>query len=677
MAVSPSSTKSLTLDQVHARNQELEQALARALAARDEAEQQLNEQRWFHETILNALPVEVAVFDTERRYLYVNEQAVPDSEARSWIIGRTVEEFCQQYGYPLELAEYRQQMFGQAMESGQVVEWDDITPGTEKPRIHHRAFNYVASTEGKPALMLGYGLDITERLAAEREMKKAKEVAEAAARARENFLANMSHEIRTPLNGVLGYANLLAKSSLQPQQKEFVQVIRSSGQHLLGVLNDVLDMAKITSGKMEFEQVAFNLCDSMGQAVQPLALQATQKGLGFYGQPLRMTCPVPWVIGDPHRLNQILINLTANAVKFTDKGSVSVGGFLKSETDTHLTVEFRVTDTGIGIPANKLAHIFEDFNQAYADTTRRFGGTGLGLSISRALVEQLGGTLTVESEEGRGSTFAFSLTLPRATPSKVVEAVSAPESTSNSLRAKRVLLVEDNEINRDVARLFLEGWDMVVDEAVNGLVALTMFEEQHYDIILMDIQMPGMNGMETTAIIRQHADKRKAAVPVLALTANAFQADNERYLAAGMNDCLAKPFDESALEAKLTALLAAAPPKPYDLSQLRASAQGREAFVVKIIRSFLTNIPDSLQGLKEAAAASQWPRIAEIVHHIKPNLAALGITAAEPMVARLEECRHLLGASPAEASEVHATVVELVTLVEQVLEALPEELPQE
>jgi CheY-like chemotaxis protein len=461
---------------------------------------------------------------------------------------------------------------------------------------------------------------------------------------------------------------------LQPQQQEFVQVIRSSGQHLLGVLNDVLDMAKITSGKMEFEQVAFNLCDSMGQAVQPLALQATQKGLAFYGQALRMTCPVPWVIGDPHRLNQILINLTANAVKFTERGSVSVGGFLKSETDTHLTVEFRVTDTGIGIPAHKLAHIFEDFNQAYADTTRRFGGTGLGLSISRALVEQLGGFLTVESEEGKGSTFAFQLTLPRATPTVEAE-VTPPDSPSTQLHGKRVLLVEDNEINRDVARLFLESWDMLVDEAVDGRMALTMFDQQPYDVVLMDIQMPGMNGLETTIHIRQHPDQRKAAVPVLALTANAFQADNERYLAAGMNDCLAKPFDDLELQAKLTALLNAAPAPPYDLSKLRASAQGKEVFVLKIIRSFLANIPSSLQELTEAAAAGLWPRVAEIVHHIKPNLAAFGIVEAEPLVAQLENYRQLSGASPDEAARIRATVAELVALLERVLHLLPSELP--
>ncbi|WP_460504257.1 sensor histidine kinase, partial [Hymenobacter agri] len=227
-----------------------------------------------------------------------------------------------------------------------------------------------------------------------------------------NFLANMSHEIRTPLNGVLGMADQLATTRLDAHQQRLLGLMQRSGQHLLAVLNDVLDMAKISAGKLKMEQVAFDLCDSMLAAVQPLAAQAAAKGLAFRGVPLRISCPYPWVVGDAHRLNQILINLVSNAVKFTEHGSIEVVGEMLGETADTLTVRFRVSDTGMGIPADKLEHIFESFAQAQAGTARQYGGTGLGLSISRALVEQLGGTLTLASEEGRGSTFAFTVTLP-------------------------------------------------------------------------------------------------------------------------------------------------------------------------------------------------------------------------------------------------------------------------
>ncbi|RZK93921.1 MAG: response regulator, partial [Hymenobacter sp.] len=430
-------------------------------------------------------------------------------------------------------------------------------------------------------------------------LKAAQLAAEEAAQARENFLANMSHEIRTPMNGVLGMAALLAKTRLNPQQQEFVRTIRSSGAHLLGVLNDVLDVSKIHSGKLEMEAAPFHLHHSMQQAVATLAMQAQEKGLTFGFKPFA-TDEAPWVLSDPFRLNQVLLNLLSNSIKFTNSGSVWLRSFLVGETDEELLVRFAVQDTGIGIGADALERIFESFTQAYADTTRRYGGTGLGLTISRALVTQLGGELSVTSAIGKGSTFSFTLPLLKTQePAPVV----ADAFDTGRLRGVRALLAEDNPINRTVARLHLLQWGVVVDEAEDGLVALQKLRDNPYDVVLMDIQMPGMSGIEVTQHLRQFVDAAQAGLPVLALTANVFRSDNEKYLAAGMDDYLAKPFAEEDLYAKLLALLRlptatpglAPPPLPaYDLTRLRQEAKGHTAFITGMVNSFLTHMPPML-----------------------------------------------------------------------------------
>ena len=282
---------------------------------------------------------------------------------------------------------------------------------------HHLLYrNVVVREAGQAPYVISHAHDITGRVLAERAVQRVRQEAEVTTRARENFLANMSHEICTPMNGVLGITAQLAKTRLDARQQEMVRVVRASGQHLLMVLNDVLDMAKITAGKLELEQTAFNLCDALGEALQPLAAQAQEKGLAFQAWPLRASCPVPWVVGDPRRLIQTLLNLVSNAVKFTEQGSVMVKSEQVGETATTVTVRFSVVDTGPGIALDKQALVFESFAQAQADITRRHGGTGLVLSILRALVEQMGGALTLISAPGAGSTFAFTLVLSRAAP---------------------------------------------------------------------------------------------------------------------------------------------------------------------------------------------------------------------------------------------------------------------
>ena len=717
----------------------------RDVTDRYRAERQRDEQRHFYETVLDELPVEVVVLDQEFRYVYANPQAVPDPEQRAWLLsGHTVLEFCQRYGFPLELAEHRRRMFAKAQVSSEPVFWDDRTPQPGGDLVHQRQFKLLsgAGQPGQP-YMLGSGLDVTARVRAEEQsqrsdaarreqqefteqvldtlpnalfvrdetgqltfsnfrmaelttrlrdpaaraapghpwqpvgndpvltadqdavtedsltlpsgetrwfhtvrrllerpdgrrqvlgvstditdLKAAQLAAEQAAQARENFLANMSHEIRTPMNGVLGIASLLAKTDLTPEQQGYLRTIRSSGTHLLGLLNDVLDVAKIHSGKLELEQVPFELLDSVSQAVAPLAWQAEEKGLRFEFERLPRTA---WVRSDSFRLNQVLLNLLSNAIKFTEHGSITLRTSLVAELPTLLLVRFEVQDTGIGIRPGALARVFESFTQAYADTSRRYGGTGLGLTISQALVGQLGGELTVESSYGQGSTFGFTLPLPLTEP--LAPAPPPAESNHQLLRGTRILLAEDNETNRLVASLHLSHWGVQVDEAEDGLVAWNRLDTTTYDAVLMDIQMPGLSGVEVTRRLRQHPDPHRAATPVLALTANAFASDNEKYLAAGLNDYLAKPFDEETLYAKLVALLhpAAPPPHPYDLTHLRHEAKGQPEFVARMLQAFRNGAPPVLAELQAAATARQWPRVAELAHHLKPNVQQLAIAAA-------------------------------------------------
>ena len=515
--------------------------------------------------------------------------------------------------------------------------------------------------------ILGVSNDITAQ-------KVALQAAEAAATARENFLANMSHEIRTPMNGVLGMAAQLAKTRLDPRQQQVLNLMHRSGQHLLAVLNDVLDMAKISSGKLELEQVAFNLYDSLGAALQPLALQAAEKGLTFETVPLRTTCALPWVLSDPHRLNQIFINLVSNAVKFTETGGIMVMVELVSENTDTFTFCFRVADTGIGVVPAEQLRMFESFTQAAADTTRRYGGTGLGLSISRALVAQLGGTLSFESQVGQGSTFIFTLTLPKA-PAQAPEAASPAAYDTGRLAGVRVLLIEDNDINRTVARMLLEPWGVVLDEAVDGPAGLVRLSTRRYDAVLMDVQLPGLSGVEVTQRLRRLSDPRRAATPVIALTANAFRTDVERYLAAGMNDYLTKPFDEEVLYSKIVALLDAPAVPLYDLRNLRFQAQGRNAFVVQILTSFLKNMPESLAQLRAAAAAGRWPEAAEVAHHIQPNLLALGLTGVGPALAVLGRAHRAATGPVPPAVDLTAAAEHLTATVTRALAVMAVELP--
>jgi len=393
---------------------------------------------------------------------------------------------------------------------------------------------------------VGVGADITALRERERELKNARKAAEAANEAKSAFLANISHEIRTPLNGILGMTHLLASSNLTDEQRDQIETILDSGKTLMAILNDVLDLSKIEAGKFEIAPIDSDLAHQLLRLSKLWTPRAVEKGL-------TLTLDIDpameeYMRFDPIRVRQCISNLVSNAIKFTLRGSITVSATARPVDDDHFEVKLSVTDTGIGVDAEAIDRLFAPFTQADATTSRQFGGTGLGLSISRKLARLMGGDVTVMSEPGKGSTFTFTFQAERGRASEVVVADNDVDKTGGTRRASdlRLLLVDDHPLNRKVARMFLQPLNIEIVEAENGEEALFHLDAQHFDLMLLDMHMPVMNGKETLRRIRAE-DSPHRDLGVIVLTADSLGPDNTDYEEMGADGYIRKPIDHREL----------------------------------------------------------------------------------------------------------------------------------
>ena len=780
------------------------------------AERKLEEQRRFYEDILNQIPADIAVFDANHTYLFLNPVAIKDPELRKWFIGKRDEDYCLLKNKPMSIAEGRRATFDRVVKSKKLSFWEEKLTGADgKPEYHLRNMYPVLDEKGEIKLVIGYGMniterknieeklkvnekryrdlfnysqalicthdlngvilsvnpaicealgytseellgknlisfippkeqdffqpeylakiiaeervngvfrvmkkdgsklfllyqnykvkeeglepyvigfsqDITERVKAENELVLAKKMTDEASYAKEIFLANMSHEIRTPMSGILGVAGLLAKTNLDKQQRNYAKLITESANNLLVIVNDVLDIEKIASGKFEFESMHFKISEKITTTIQSFQYKAEEKGLN-----LDFINNLPndlILLGDPYRLSQVLNNLLSNALKFTQEGKIIITAGLLEKDDHKVTIQFSVKDTGIGIPDDRLTIIFDPFVQASTDTTRKYGGTGLGLSICKNLVEMQGGSITAHSEENIGTTFTFTIPYTIGSVDLLAEELKV-EVNFSDMGKKRILVAEDVELNQFLAKHILESWGFSVDIANNGKEAVESVQQKHYDLILMDIQMPEMDGIVATQTIRKLANEVVASIPIIALTANALKGDDQRYLNAGMNDYITKPYTEERLYKVISKYLkasekdmptknkaenyvqadnlASTEEKIYDLSMVNVIGKNNPAFVKTMVKLFLDTIPLDLRKLQDAAAADDWEKVGFTAHKMKSTIDSMGISTISNTIRKLE----LKGEIKETKESILSMINEVSTMLGKVIQQMCNDFP--
>jgi len=506
-------------------------------------------------------------------------------------------------------------------------------------------------------------------------------IANDAVKAKQQFLSNMSHEIRTPMNAIIGFTKVLLKTNMSAKQKEYLEAIKLSGDALIVLINDILDLAKVDAGKMTFEQIPFKMERSIAAILHLFQTKIQEKNLKLEKE---YDNRIPEaLLGDPVRLNQIILNLVSNAVKFTTKGKITVSVKLLDEDEKEASIEFAVTDTGIGIPESKIEKIFENFQQATSGTSRLYGGTGLGLAIVKQLVEAQSGTIQVSSKENEGSTFSFVLKFQKTNTETEFE--SEPIEPDLNITGIKVLVAEDIALNQLLMRTLLEDFGFECDIADNGKIATDKIQAQKYDVVLMDLQMPVMNGFEATGFIR---NELKSDIPIIALTADVTTVDLTKCKTVGMNDYIAKPVDEKLLYRKIVGIVKKTPKvtevildvqpehiktKCTNLDYLNKRTKSNPALMTEMISLYLVQIPLLVMSMKKGFKEKDWSTLHTAVHKMIPSFSIMGISSDfEKMAQKVQ----VFATNQQESEGIPEMIQQLGKVLMQSCDELQQELKQ-
>lgn len=642
------------------------------------AEKELRRTTFLFKQLIENISGGVLFEDEKYNISYINKRFVElfkiDTKPED-IIGQNANEFIENYKNQFQDAEQFAKYTNSILEQKKQVLNEELTLFDGRT-FERNGVPVIIDSEFRGYLWLYR--DYTDRKKAEEELKtaykiaehsllkgnkalnqlmKAKQQVEEALKIKDQFLANMSHEIRTPMNAVLGFTNLLLKSELTADQKQYINAIKVSGENLIIIINDILDFSKIESGKVTFEKIKFKLKQVLSSLVELMLPKSIEKNIKLSSA---VDEKVPdYLIGDPTRLTQILINLAGNAIKFTSKGSVKISVSLIEEKEETVIIEFSIQDTGIGIPENQRSSIFESFTQASNDTTRKYGGTGLGLTITKQLIELQGGAITVKSEVNKGSEFSFRLEFEKSslTDPQTNDVQDNGTEIKENIEGLNVLLVEDNSLNQILAKKVLTDWKWNVEVADNGLIAVEKAGKNDYDVILMDIQMPEMDGYDATRYIREKISSPKNTVPIIAMTAHALSGEAQKCFSAGMNDYISKPFDPNKLYSKIVSVLSkskqtniqikpsimtdnpnngAANGMSIDLTYLKQLASGSNKFITEIITMFLQQTPEALDLMEKHLNNKDWTSLRAIAHKMKPSISFMGINELKDVITAIE-----------------------------------------
>ncbi len=522
--------------------------------------------------------------------------------------------------------------------------------------------------------------DVSNQKKIEKELIEAKIKAENAVKSKQQFLSNMSHEIRTPMNSIIGFTKVILKTDLTEEQRKYLTAIQISGDTLIVLINDILDLAKVDAGKMIFENTPFRLSLSISTMLHLFEIKMQEKNLKLEVQ---YDENIPDVLeGDATRLHQVIMNLVSNAIKFTNEGNITVSVRKLFEDQENVTVEFLIADTGIGIEKEELDNIFENFQQAHIHTSRKFGGTGLGLAIVKKIVETQGGSIQVQSEVGKGSVFSFVLNFKK-TNQEVVSQDEIIEFVDNDLKNIKVLIVEDVEFNQLLVKTLLDEFEFASDIAANGKLAIEKLEKNTYDIILMDLQMPEMDGFQAADYIRNIL---KLKIPIIALTADVTTVDIKKCKAVGMDDYISKPIDEQILYSKIVSLIkksnAVKGDNVVEKIQKQESVYINFDFLNKITNSnpklidelmtvFFKQTLTLVKIIEDSLISKDWKKLKAAVHKMVPSLGVIGTnTDMEKIAKRIQDEAHTLEFS----EEIQNLAKQLTEVCKQICVKLESEL---